>query len=43
MVEGRVGRSCSMVGRVKGEEHFGDVGICVRITLELVSKKEMLE
>ena len=43
MEDDGLGRSWSLVGRVKREAPFGDVGICVRITLEVVSKKEMLE
>jgi hypothetical protein len=39
MEEDRLGRSCSIIGRMKGWEHFGHVGVCVTITLELVSKK----
>jgi hypothetical protein len=35
-----VGRSCSIIGRLKGGAHFGDVGVCVRIALDVVSKKE---
>jgi hypothetical protein len=38
-----MGRSCRIVGRLKRGAHFGDEGIFVRITLEVVSKKEMLE
>jgi len=37
------GRSCRIVGRLERGVPFGDVDICVRITLEVVSKKEMLE
>jgi len=40
--EGGMGRSCRIVGRLKRGVQFGDVGICVRMTLEVVSKKEML-
>jgi hypothetical protein len=32
----------SIVGGVKREVQFADVGICVRITLEVVSRKGMV-
>jgi len=43
MEDDGLGRSWGIVGRVKREAPFGDVGVCFRITLEVVSKKEMLE
>jgi hypothetical protein len=35
------GRSWSILGRAKKEAPFGDVGICVRVTMEVVSKKDV--
>jgi hypothetical protein len=43
MEDDGLGRSWSIVGRLKRGAQFGDVGLCVGITLEVLSEKEMLE